>query len=241
MLPAEDEEPQEELAREMPPLTEFPLALRRMHQRLNSKLELYKLHVKHYHMSPAQFRRRTSELHLPAEVYDKYENVCKTCKVCAEGAPKPFRSHISGLRANNFGDLVFVDHCEVEFQGSHHVVLMVLDGATNLLWACPQRSKSNEETTDILREWMDNFQCVPRCLVSDMGFVSTMMDKFYRHWGIHHLATGPRTPWPNRAEAAVRLFKRTFYLPEAANRRFQPQASGRCADQRVGHATPSSQ
>ena len=31
----------------------------RMLEKLNNDVELYKLHVKHYHMSPAQFRRRT--------------------------------------------------------------------------------------------------------------------------------------------------------------------------------------
>ena len=35
-------------------------AFRRMVEKLRSDVELYKLHVKHYHMSSAQFRRRTS-------------------------------------------------------------------------------------------------------------------------------------------------------------------------------------
>ena len=32
-----------------------PPALRRLHQRLMKDVELYKLHIKHYHMSPKQF------------------------------------------------------------------------------------------------------------------------------------------------------------------------------------------
>ena len=41
-------------------------AYRKMIKRLDDKVELYKLHVKHYHMSPTQFRRRTSMLDLPS-------------------------------------------------------------------------------------------------------------------------------------------------------------------------------
>ena len=57
-------------------------ALQRMLEKLRNDVELYKLHVKHYHMSPAQFRRRTSMLGLPGEIYDKYDRIVKSCKVC---------------------------------------------------------------------------------------------------------------------------------------------------------------
>ena len=39
-----------------------PPPLVKLHQRLSKRTELLKLHLKHYHMSTAQFRRRTSEL-----------------------------------------------------------------------------------------------------------------------------------------------------------------------------------
>ena len=225
-----------------PPENEFPLALRRLHSRLNNELELHKLHVKHYHMSPAQFRRRTSELHLPQEIHDKYQMVVRKCAVCAQGAPKPHRSHVSGLRANNFGDLVFVDHLQVPQGEALHFVLVVLDGATNLLWSAPQKTKGTEETMDILREWMDNFQCVPKCMVADMAFATKDLDRFYRHWGIHLVTLGPRTPWPNRAESAVRLFKRMFNLLVTANstRPYQLRPCGSFAAWFVGPETPRS-
>ena len=55
-----------------------------MLEKLNDEVELYKLHVKHYHMSPAQFRRRTSMLGLPGEIYDdKYDKIFRTCRVCS--------------------------------------------------------------------------------------------------------------------------------------------------------------
>ena len=73
-------------------------------------VELYKLHIKHYHMSPKQFKARTSELALPDEVYVKYDGVVKSCKVCQDAMRTPARSKVSGIRAQNFGDLVFIDH-----------------------------------------------------------------------------------------------------------------------------------
>ena len=54
-------------------------AYRKMIKRLDDKVELYKLHVKHYHMSPTQFRRRTNMLNLPDRIYEKYEEVYNKC------------------------------------------------------------------------------------------------------------------------------------------------------------------
>ena len=54
---------------------------KKMLRRLEDSVELYKLHVKHHHMSPAQVRRRTSMLGLPDSVYQKYEDVCHKCRV----------------------------------------------------------------------------------------------------------------------------------------------------------------
>ena len=36
----------------------FPIALRRIHERLKDKSELLKLHLKHYHMTTEQFRKK---------------------------------------------------------------------------------------------------------------------------------------------------------------------------------------
>ena len=87
-------------------------AFQRMLEKLRNDVELYKLHVKHYHMSPAQFRRRTSMLGLPGEIYDKYDRIVKSCKVCSTSVPSPPRARIAGLRASSFGDLIFVAHAE---------------------------------------------------------------------------------------------------------------------------------
>ena len=57
-------------------------AYKKMLRRPEDSVELYKLHVKHYHMSPTQFRRRTSMLGLPDSVYQTCEDVCHKCRVC---------------------------------------------------------------------------------------------------------------------------------------------------------------
>ena len=201
---------------QVPPVPEtpdgvyLPPALKRLHRRLRSEVELYKLHVKHYHMSVKQFKTRTSELALPQEILDKYEKVVRTCKICSETVPTPPRSHVSGMRAKNFGDLVFMDFADVDYGETKFIVLIVLDGATNLLAVFPQKEKDDPTTMESLRTWMDSHQCKPKNVVADQAFMGTAFRKFYTHHGINPVPLGPRTPWPNRAESAVRLFKRTF-------------------------------
>ena len=161
-------------------------------------------------MTTEQFRKRTSALKLPEAIYDLYDSVVKACDVCLKSAPPPSRSRISGIRATNFGDIIFMDHCEVSVLGINYYVLIILDGATHLVWAAPQKDLGEELTQESIREWIDNFQCVPKAAVADMAFHTKSFERFYRFHGIKPLATGPRTPWPNRAESAVRLFKAQF-------------------------------
>ena len=67
-------------------------------------------------MSPAQFRKRTSELALPDEVYQKYEQMVKSCNICSDATPPPARSRFTGLRAIKLGDLVFADQAEIRHE-----------------------------------------------------------------------------------------------------------------------------
>ena len=110
-------------------------AYRKMLRKLENSVELYKLHVKHYHMSPTQFRRRTSMLGLPDSVYEKYEDMYNKRRVCSTSVAPPPRARVSGIRATNFGDAIFVDHAEIQLGKSKYVVLLVLDGASKLFWA----------------------------------------------------------------------------------------------------------
>ena len=52
--------------------------------------------------------------------------------------PSPPRSRFSGVRAKDFGDVVFMDHCEIKHMGKKHQLFLVLDGATSLLGGTQQ-------------------------------------------------------------------------------------------------------
>ena len=188
-------------------------ALQRIHQKLDNPVELYKLHLKHYHMSISQFKRRTSQLQLPKTINDKYEQVVKKCEVCQREAQAPSRSRVTGLRAENFGDLLFLDHCEVKgLKKKKEIFLLLLDGASHLLSAKHQKSAHEDDTQEQVRIWMDTFQCVPKAVCADEAFMTPSWQDFWAHHSIKTLPLGPRTPWPNRAETAVRLFKRQYQI-----------------------------
>ena len=184
----------------------------RMLEKLNSDVELYKLHVKHYHMSPAQFRRRTSMLGLPGEIYDKYDRIVKGCRVCSTSVPTPPRARVAGLRASSFGDLIFVDHEEIKFGDRAYLALVIIDGASNLLWATALNSLEAPETLGAFRSWTEENNCIPKGIVGDQAFFTEPFMQYYKFHGITPYPCGPRTPWPNRAETAVRLFKRTWSI-----------------------------
>ena len=92
-------------------------------------------------------------------------------------APTP-PAKISGIRASVFGDVIFVDHCEIELKKKKYVVLLVLDGATNLLWATAQNSPDKKETLVHLGEWNEHNTCIPKAIVGDEAFFS---DWFNEH------------------------------------------------------------
>jgi len=55
-----------------------------------------------------------------------------------------------------------------------------------------------------LREWNEQNKCIPKAIVGDKAFFSDKFNEYYKFHGIQALPCGPRTPWPNRAETAVR-------------------------------------
>ena len=118
-------------------------------------------------------------------------------------APTP-RAKITGIRASVFGGVVFVGHCEIELKKNKYVVLLVLDGATNLLWTTAQNSLDKKETLTHLRAWYEQNNCIPKAIVRDEASFSGEFNENYKFHGIKGLPCGPRTPWPNRAETAMR-------------------------------------
>ena len=187
-------------------------AYKKMLRKPEDSVELYKLHVKHDHMSPTQFRRRTSMLGLPDSVHEKYEDMYKKCRVCSTSIAPPPGARVSGIRATHFGDVIFVDHAEIQLRKSKYVVLLVLDGASNLLWATAQSSLSNKETIQALRLWTDENHSMPKAIVGDEAFFQEDFLTYYQIHGIKECPCGSRTPWPNRAESAVRLFERQWQI-----------------------------
>ena len=52
----------------------------------------------------------------------------------------------------------------------------------------------------------------PKIVVADQALMTPQMEAYYNRQNIKPVATGPGTPWPNRAEAAVRLLKHQLSL-----------------------------
>ena len=182
-------------------------ALQKISRKLFDVRNLKHLPLKHYHMSSAQFQKRTTHLGIPGNVYDLYQHVVKTCPFCNSTKPRPDRSRVSGLRAEEFGDLIFLDHGSTTKGDQTFGFLFVLDGATSHLAAYPCKSTSPSESVSKLHEWMDTFQMNPKSICADMATHHPHdMQVFDRMHHIKRFPTGPHTPWPNRAEMGVRLF-----------------------------------
>ena len=57
-------------------------ALRKIINKLCAERNLRDLLLKHYHMSTAQFKKRTTHLDIPGRICDLYQHVVKTCPFC---------------------------------------------------------------------------------------------------------------------------------------------------------------
>ena len=189
------------------------LALQRIHDKLQSPTELLKLHLKHYHMSTDQFKKKTSALKLPKDIDDKYESIVKSCDTCSKAKVAPSRSRISGIRSEIFGELMFIDHGEVPINpGSKLQFLMIYDGATSLTTAYVVQNRTDALTISHLQEYFETYQLNPKYIVADQAFMSAEFEEYYNRHNIRPISLGPGTPWPNRAEAAIRMFKRQVSL-----------------------------
>ena len=57
-------------------------ALQKIINKLSDVRNLKDLHLKHHHMSSAQFKKRTTHLDFPGKLSDLYKHVVKTCPSC---------------------------------------------------------------------------------------------------------------------------------------------------------------
>ena len=85
-------------------------ALQKIINKLSDVRNLKDLHLKRCHMSSAQFKKRTTHLNILGKVYDLKQHVVKTCPFCNWTKPRPDRTRVSGLEAEERGDLIFLDH-----------------------------------------------------------------------------------------------------------------------------------
>ena len=158
-------------------------------------------------MSTAQFKKKTTHLDIPRRVYDLYQHVVKTCPFCNLTKPRPDRSRVSGFRAEEFGELIILDHGSTNIVDKTFGFLIVLNGATSHV-----RGHLHQKSFPNFVSGLDTFQMNPKAICADVAFHHPHdTQAFYRMHNVKILPTGPHTPWPNRAEIGARLFKK--FLP----------------------------
>ena len=140
--------------------------------------------------------------------------------------PRPERSRADFEQKNleSFGVLIFF-RSWVGKDWTQNLRIFFLDGATSLLPAYPCKSTSPSEVTAKLPEWMDTFQMNPKAICTDMAFHHSHDMQAFHRMHKKRIPTGPRTPWPNRAEIGVRLFK-TNLLTLMDTQKLGPDHSG---------------
>ena len=170
-------------------------ALQKIINKLSDVRNLKDLHLKHHHMSSAQFKKRTTHLDFPGKLSDLYKHVVKTCPSCNSKKRRPDRSRVCDLRAEEFGDLIFLDHRSAKIGDKTFGFLLVLDGATSQLTAYPCKSTTPSEVISKVHEcMMDTFQVNPKAIRADMAFHHPHdMQAFYRMHNIKRFLTGPHT------------------------------------------------
>ena len=58
---------------------------------------------------------------------------------------------------------------------------------------------------------MHHMQIKPKRIVGDSAFMEPSWERFYTTNDMQRITMGPFTPWPNRAEASMRLLKTNIY------------------------------
>ena len=74
------------------------------------------------------------------------------------------------------------------------------------------QNRSDTVTISHLQEYFETYQLNPKYIVADQAFMGTEMEGYYNRHNIRPISLGPGTPWPNRAEAAIRMFKKQVSL-----------------------------
>ena len=88
---------------------------------------------------------------------------------------------------------------------------MIYDGATSLTTAVVQ-NQTDAWTISHLQEVFKTYQLNRKYIVADQAFMSAELEEYYNRYNFRPISLGTGTPWPNRAEAAIRMFKRPVSL-----------------------------
>ena len=83
---------------------------------------------------------------------------------------------------------------------------------TNLVTARAVENQTTDSISTQMTEYFEVYQLSPKVVVADQQFMSVELEAYHARNGIKPVGIGPDTPWPNRAEAAVRLTKHQIKL-----------------------------
>ena len=110
-------------------------------------------------MSSEQFKKRTSALKLPKDIYDKYDQIVKSSDTCSKAKVAPSRAKVSGIRSEVFGELTFIDHREAPINPQSRLqFLLIYDGETSLTTAYVVQNRSDTLTIPHLQENFETYQ-----------------------------------------------------------------------------------
>ena len=101
---------------------------------------------------------------------------------CQRYAPAPQRSKVTCMRATSCGCLWFVDHVELSVDQYLYLVLVIVDAASNLIRAVPQKTKLHDATLHAMELASDEMMVKPRAICGDQYFHE---DKFVRYYRYH--------------------------------------------------------
>ena len=183
--------------------------IRNIINKLFDERKLRDLHLKHNHMFTAQCKKRTTHLDIPAKIYDFDKNVVQNMPMlwCNEAETwKITRERItSGEIWRCCFSIPWINKNWRHFLGSWSFWMDRLQIWQQIHVRVFPHQKS-------FHEWMDTFRMNPKVICADMAFHHPRdMQPFYRMHNVKRLPTGPHTPWPNRAEMGVRLFKKFLF------------------------------
>ena len=102
-------------------------------------------------------------MYLPDDSHEFYQTGVQECQPCSRNKPPLQRSKVNDLRADNFGDLAFIDQVYAHMQGQTVNVLIVIDSVV-FLPVCARATRESHAPIWCLTELMGTFYCTPNAL-----------------------------------------------------------------------------